>query len=126
MPPDRRVFKVADSGSVWRAMAGSPFRFFLSSWPWRSLAYVFSTVMAAVMVGLALLPVLVFPPALVLMGLPAGALERRRLILLERAPVGVLMPPRRPVCSPGCGADWLRVLHGGSSPISKGRRWRTQ
>ena len=79
---------MANSDSVWRAMVGSPFRFFLSSWPWRSLAYLFSTVMVATTVWFALLPALLFPPALVLAGLPVGALERHRLTLLKRAPAG--------------------------------------
>src|SRR5689334_12599638 len=65
-PSDRRVFRVMSRGSIWRALAGSPCRFLLSSWPWRSLAYLLSTILVAAAALIAILPVLLFPPALVL------------------------------------------------------------
>ena len=48
--------------SVWRAMASNPVRFVLSRWPWRSLAYVVSSVAVISIVWLAVLPLLLFPP----------------------------------------------------------------
>lgn len=91
-------------------MAGDPVRFFLSGWPWRSLAYVAGTVVVATAVGFAMLPVMLFPPALVLAGLPVGALERRRLSLLNGVPAG----------SPHAAAPsgWLRRR------LGEGATWR--
>ncbi|MFF4771902.1 sensor histidine kinase [Microtetraspora fusca] len=91
------------SGSVWRAVAGNPFRFLLSRWPWRCLAYLLSTVVLASAAWPAMLALLLFPPVLVLAGVPIGVLERRRLGLLERVPV------RSPhAASPGGVGTWLR------------------
>ena len=56
--------------SVWRAMAGNPVRFILSRWPWRSLAYVVSSVAVVSIAWLAVMPLLL------LVGIPIGALER--------------------------------------------------
>src|SRR6185503_5776461 len=58
----RRVVTVATS--VWRAMAGNPVRFVLSRWPWRSLAYVVSSVAVISIAWLAIVPLLLFPPLL--------------------------------------------------------------
>src|SRR5262245_777064 len=81
-----RVMNVA--ASVWRAMAGSPHRFLLSAWPWRSLLYVASTAAVGLVAWAAVIPLLLFPPALLLVGVPIGALERRRLRLVSpHAPV---------------------------------------
>lgn len=77
---------MGDGSSVWRAMAGNPLRFVLSLWPWRCLAYLFSTVVLAVAVWGTLLAGLLFPPALVLIGVPVGVVERWRLRLLDQAP----------------------------------------
>ncbi|MEV0975122.1 sensor histidine kinase [Microtetraspora glauca] len=91
------------SGSVWRAVAGNPFRFLLSRWPWRCLAYLLGTVVLAPAAWLAMLPLAAFPPTLVLAGVPIGALERRRLGLFERAPM------RSPhAAAPGGVGAWLR------------------
>jgi signal transduction histidine kinase len=65
-------------------MTGDPARFLLSGWPWRCLAHLTGTVVIA---GV-LLPGLVFPPVLVLLGPPVGTLERWRSRLVDRAPVG--------------------------------------
>ncbi len=64
-------------------MAGNPVRFVLSRWPWRSLAYVGSTLAVIPIVGLVMVPLLLFPPLLLLVGIPIGALERHRLGLME-------------------------------------------
>ncbi len=77
---------MASGGSVWRAMAGNPLRFVLSRWPWRCLAYLAGTVAVALAVCGVLLAGVLFPPALVLVGVPVGAVERWRLRLLDRAP----------------------------------------
>jgi signal transduction histidine kinase len=104
-------------GSIWRALAGSPGRFLLSSWPWRSLAYLLSTILVAAAALIAILPVLLFPPALVLAGLPVGALERRRLILLRQAPAQLRRGPAPPGaiawarCRLGEGATWRELAY---------------
>ena len=63
--------------SVWRAMAGNPVRFVLSLWPWRSLAYVVSSVTVISIAWLTIMPLLL------LVGIPIGALERHRLGFME-------------------------------------------
>jgi signal transduction histidine kinase len=84
---------------VWSAMTGGPVRFLRSGWPWRCLAYLCGTVVVA---GV-LVPALVFPPVLVLVGLPVGALERWRLRLVDP------MPAASPHAGTGPGAGaWLR------------------
>lgn len=89
--------------SVWRAMAGNPIRFVLSRWPWRSLAYVVSS-LAVISVGwLAVVPLLLFPPLLLLVGIPTGALERRRLGFMEPTAVP---DPHAP--APARGWAWVR------------------
>lgn len=89
--------------SVWRAMAGNPVRFVLSRWPWRSLAYVVTSVAVSAIAWLAVLPLLLFPPLLVLVGIPIGALERYRLGLVE--PLAV--PDPHAPAPPG-GRAWVR------------------
>lgn len=71
--------------SVWQAMTGSPVRFARSGWPWRSLAFVVSSVAVSSIAWLAVLPLLLFPPLLLLVGIPIGALERHRLGSWSRA-----------------------------------------
>lgn len=63
-------------------MAGSPWRFLRSPWPWRGLAYVFSTLVVALAGWACALVLLLFPPALLLLGVPVGAVERARLRLM--------------------------------------------
>ncbi len=89
--------------SVWRAMAGNPVRFVLSRWPWRSLAYVVSSVAVISIAWLAVLPLLLFPPLLLLVGIPIGALERHRLGFME--PLAV-RDPHAP--APPSGWAWVR------------------
>ncbi|MDT3439142.1 sensor histidine kinase [Pseudofrankia sp. BMG5.37] len=91
------------AASVWRAMAGSPVRFLVSTWPWRSLAYVGSTVAVSLGAWVAVVPLLLFPPSLPLIGVPIGALERHRLRLLASDP---LRGPHRPIS--GGALTWAR------------------
>ncbi|MFE9566785.1 sensor domain-containing protein [Streptomyces sp. NPDC006487] len=86
------------SRTLWAALKRPTF--LLSSWPWRAMAYLLSgvpvgllgliAITAAVAVGGALAIVLVGVPlllAVVLSGVPMGAVERRRLRLLDRREV---------------------------------------
>jgi signal transduction histidine kinase len=89
--------------SLWQTMGGSPRRFLLSSWPWRCLGYLASTVPLALALFVGIVTTVLFPPVLVVVGLPVGALERRRLRLVHHD------PPASPhaVPPPGLGG-WLR------------------
>ncbi|MFJ4848717.1 MULTISPECIES: sensor domain-containing protein [unclassified Streptomyces] len=89
--------------SVWRAMAGNPIRFVRSRWPWRSLAYVVSSVAVVSIAWLVVLPLLLFPPLLLLVSVTIGALERHRLGFME--PVAV-RDPHAP--APLSGWAWVR------------------
>jgi signal transduction histidine kinase len=89
--------------SVWRAMAGNPVRFVRSRWPWRSLAYVVSSLVVVSVGWLAVVPLLLFPPLLLLVGIPIGALERRRLGFMEPTAVP---DPHAP--APVKGWAWVR------------------
>jgi signal transduction histidine kinase len=104
---------VSNSGSLWSVMAGNPLRFLRSRWPWRSLVYLAGSVLAAGLVWFVVLPGLLVAPALALLGLPVGALERRRLRLFDRIPTETphTVPP------PGPGA-WLRRR------LGEGATWR--
>ncbi|MFJ9178102.1 sensor domain-containing protein [Streptomyces sp. NPDC102360] len=95
--------------TMWRALGGRAF--LLTSWPWRSLAYLVSgalvgvpgliAVTAGLAVGGALSVVLIGLPLLVavaLAGLPMGVLERRRLRLIEP---GEAPNPHHPVETEG-------------------------
>ncbi len=95
------------SGTVWRAMAGNPLRFLFSAWPWRCMAYLATTIVMAGAVWSVCTVSVLFPPILVLLGLPVGALERRRLLLLEPAATTKPVTPHA-TPPPGVGA-WLRV-----------------
>ncbi|GAA0901471.1 sensor histidine kinase [Virgisporangium ochraceum] len=88
--------------TLWRAMAGNPVRFLLSSWPWRSLVYVGGTLVSCGMAFFAALVLGTFPPALLLIGLPVGVVERWRLRIIERKPVA---DPHVPV---PFGLDWVQ------------------
>jgi len=91
-------------------MTGHPLRFLRSGWPWRCLAYLGGTVALA---GAVALSVVVFPPGLVLAGVPVGALERRRLRWID--PVAALSPHAQ--AGPGV-ASWLRRR------LSESATWR--
>lgn len=89
--------------SVWRAMAGNPVRFVRSRWPWRSLAYVVTSLVVVSVGWLAVVLLLLFPPLLLLVGIPIGALERRRLGFMEPTAVP---DPHAP--APVKGWAWVR------------------
>jgi Putative sensor len=91
------------AASVWQVIAGRPGRFLLSLWPWRSLAYLCSTVIVAGRVWLAAVPAVLFPPLWLLYGLPVGAAERVRLGLVDGAPARSPHLPR-----PRGPGRWLR------------------
>ncbi|GAU66912.1 putative two-component histidine kinase [Streptomyces sp. NBRC 110611] len=103
--------------AVWDAVRSRPLRFLVSSWPWRCWAYLLSgTVLGAltllvlyalIAVGVVLSVVgvglLILAVAAVL-GIPVAAVERRRLRLVEPAPV-----PDPHGTLPGTGPwYWLR------------------
>lgn len=113
--------------TVWQALARG--RFLVSAWPWRAAAYVAAGVPAGAVtlvvlalllaVGGALSLVLVGLPVLALAafaGIPVGAVERRRLRLVDAAPAP---SPHRapPVTGPGSwalarareGATWREL-----------------
>ena len=93
---------------AWTAVRGSPWRFLASAWPWRSLAYLLTSVPLGIatllvlglglVVGVATLVVVV--GAVVLAGLPViasaiGVVERRRLGLVRQgAPSDVTFAER--------------------------------
>ncbi len=99
--------------SVWQAMTGSPVRFARSGWPWRSLAFVVSSVAVSSIAWLAVLPLLLFPPLLLLVGIPIGALERHRLGLMEPRAVP---DPHAP--APVNGWAWVRLR------VTESATWR--
>ncbi|MEV0274880.1 sensor domain-containing protein [Streptomyces sp. NPDC050610] len=93
VPPERTV-------AVWQAMRRGPRRFLLSLWPWRCWAYALSgaVIGAGALFALALLVAMGVLFSIVgvglavlvlaaLFGIPVGALERRRLRLVEPAPL---------------------------------------
>jgi len=98
---------VRPNDTLWRAMAGNPLRFLFSAWPWRCVAYLVTTVVVAGIVWCVSLSGGLFPPVLALLGLPVGALERRRLALLQPAGRPVARTPHI-IPPPGFG-PWLRV-----------------
>ncbi|MFJ8077322.1 sensor domain-containing protein [Streptomyces sp. NPDC096176] len=101
---------------LWQALPRAGY--LLSAWPWRAAGYLLSSapvgcavlvvlllgvavggVLAVVLVGLPLLALLAFS------GLPVGALERRRLRLVDRRPAPTA---HRPPDAPGLAA-WART-----------------
>lgn len=94
-------------------MAARPHRFLLSRWPVLCVAYLLSSVVVGVALVMALVMAILFPPAVAFLGLPVGALERRRLRILDRAPV----PSPHPVPPPGLAA-WFRAR------LGEGATWR--
>ncbi|MEU6039336.1 sensor domain-containing protein [Actinomadura sp. NPDC047616] len=95
--------------NVWRAMTRNPLRFVFSSWPWRSLLYLatgpivavvwLAAVYALVIAGVLLTPLVVGVGLLMcvpLSAVPLAAVERRRLRLVDPrpAPSPHRVPPR--------------------------------
>src|SRR5688500_1271687 len=104
--------------TVWRAMARNPLRFLLSSWPWRSIAYLATGPLVAVgwltvvlvlgAAGVLLAPLVVGIGLLLFVPLTAiglAAVERRRLRLLDARPAP---SPHREPAAPGW-RPWLRL-----------------
>ncbi|MEV4093358.1 sensor histidine kinase [Streptosporangium saharense] len=104
------------SSAAWRALAR--WDLVLTSWPWRSLAYLVTGVLVGEVVlvaslltlftGVILAAMLVGVPLLLafaLGGIPVAALERRRLRIIDPEPAAT--PHRRPP-APGVAA-WLRL-----------------
>ena len=77
-------------------------RFLLSSWPWRALIYVGGTLVSCVLTFLAFIALGTVPPALLLIGIPTGVVERWRLRIIERKPIP---NPHLPM---PLGLDWLQ------------------
>jgi signal transduction histidine kinase len=106
------------SRTAWQAMARQPVGFLASAWPWRSLLYLLSGVLAgvvtmflfitAVTVGILTLVAVVGGVLLLaaaLMGLPFARLERWRLRLVD---LDGTQDPHRPPAQAGLRA-WLRT-----------------
>ncbi|MFF2792560.1 sensor histidine kinase [Streptomyces sp. NPDC058049] len=102
----------------WHALARG--RYLRSAWPWRSAGYLAGSALTGIPVLLVLVllagagatlgPVLVGLPLLALLGLagvPAAAVERRRLRLVDRTPTGT---PHRTPAEPGLLA-WARLRY---------------
>ncbi|MFI0353533.1 sensor histidine kinase [Actinomadura sp. 9N407] len=101
---------------VWRVMAGNPLRFVLSSWPWRSIAFLvtgpliaaawLAVVAGLLFAGVALAPVVVGLVLLALIPVSAAGyavVERRRLRWLDPRPAPT---PHRAPSRPGF-RHWL-------------------
>jgi signal transduction histidine kinase len=94
---------------AWAALRGHPGRFLLSAWPWRSFAYVLTSVpiglvtfvVLAIALMLGVVTLVVVVGAFVLAGIPVltgllGVMERRRLALVSPAPAsGMSLAERR-------------------------------
>jgi signal transduction histidine kinase len=92
---------------AWSALRGHPARFLSSSWPWRALAYLASSLL----VGMPLVVLLLG------LGRQLGVVERRRLGLVQtRAPSGLTWRERRqarrrlPMSWPEVGYAFLLVV----------------
>ncbi|WP_241901492.1 sensor domain-containing protein [Nocardioides houyundeii] len=107
---------------AWTAVRGRPWRFLLSAWPWRALAYVVGSVVVGLawlllltlVLGIGLPTVVLVVGLYVLAAVPglahlAAEVERRRLRLVL------------PTADDGTGGwvGWRAVLRG-----SQGARWR--
>ena len=113
--------------TAWQALAARPFGFLMTSWPWRSLAYLLSGVLvgAATAASLTLLVIggmmlavvvvgLVLLLCVALSGLVIARFERWRLRLVDRDPVG--NPHRRPA-----SAGWRSWL---GTRLREPQTWR--
>lgn len=104
--------------TAWDGLLQSPWRFLASSAPWRAMAYLVAGVITSLVVAVVFVVLLVSGAmllvavlgavallALVLLGVPVGHWERRRVRLVDPAPVE---DPHLPVTEPGI-RPWLRV-----------------
>jgi signal transduction histidine kinase len=119
---------VSRAPDAWTALRGKPWRFLASAWPWRSVAYLVTSVPLGVLVvavlgtGLVLgvLTLVVVVGLAVLAGLPVligvlGEVERRRLALVQRPPAPrTLSPPPTPTSM----SPWERFRIGRRLPMS--------
>ncbi|MEU9300349.1 sensor domain-containing protein [Streptomyces sp. NPDC048269] len=100
-----------DARSPWQAMARG--RYLRSAWPWRAVGYLAGAVLTGIPVLLALLLLtgtgilLIGLPLLGLAGVPLGAVERRRLRLVDPDPAP---SPHRTPAEPGLAA-WARLRY---------------
>ncbi|WP_167004420.1 sensor histidine kinase [Mumia sp. ZJ430] len=94
------------TGTVWSSLTGNPARFLFSAWPWRSLAYLASSALVGVLVLAVFLVVVavgVVTSILVIgvfvlatipaLGVAVGAIERRRLRLMQSPGEPALLSP---------------------------------
>jgi signal transduction histidine kinase len=99
---------VSRAPDAWTALRGSPWRFLGSAWPWRSAAYLVTSiplgVVTVVVLGtglvLGVLTLVVVVGVALLAGLPVlvgvlGAVERRRLALVQPPPTAPMSPRER-------------------------------
>jgi signal transduction histidine kinase len=97
---------VSRAPDAWTALRGSPWRFLASAWPWRSVAYLVTSVplgvLVVVVLGTGLLlgvvTLVVVVGLAVLAGLPVligvlGVVERRRLALVQPPPAAGTVSP---------------------------------
>ncbi|MFG2878343.1 sensor histidine kinase [Streptomyces sp. NPDC048337] len=107
-----------DARTPWQALPRP--RYLRSAWPWRAAGYLAASALTGIPVLLAILllagfgaalgPVLIGLPllaALGLVGLPTGAVERRRLRLVDTEPAPA---PHRTPTEPGLAA-WARLRY---------------
>lgn len=104
----RSLETVDDTGSVpsgghttfWHAAVSRPFLVLVTLWPWRSLAYLATSLPVAVSWALLCWPLLL------LSGLPLATVERRRIVLMESVPT-----PSPHSRFPGIvgSRDWVRT-----------------
>ncbi|WP_434589924.1 sensor domain-containing protein [Streptomyces sp. A5-4] len=93
----------------WQALTSPDY--LRSGWPWRSAGYLFGSVLTGLPALLALFVLAVFSlalvglPLLLLAGLPLAAVERRRLLLVDK---DAAADPHRVPTEPGLGA-WARL-----------------
>ncbi len=95
--PDRAATPLLDA---WTALRVEPWRFLASSWPWRSLAYVASTVPVGIVtfvvllavVGLGALTAVIVVGLLILASVPLVATA---VAEVERARIRLVLPPER-------------------------------
>ncbi|GAA3980929.1 sensor histidine kinase [Thermobifida alba] len=111
-PTAGRERRTADA-TFWQAAARAPLGVLATSWPWRGLLYLVTSL------PLAVLWLSLCWPLLAVAGIPLGAVERRRLRLLERRPADT---PHEPAGSGGPfgwarlrlreAATWLELSYG--------------
>ncbi|MFJ9552364.1 sensor histidine kinase [Nocardiopsis sp. NPDC101807] len=100
--------------ALWPALVRRPVAVLLTPWPWRALLYLATSAPVAAVWSLLCWPLLT------LAGLPLGAVERRRLALVDGAPAPSPHTPPPPGAGPAGwirwrsreAASWLELAHG--------------